>query len=120
MSAAAKPAAAPGAPPPRGSRLDELIDAVRSGDEAAVSATLALGGVDVNGRSGLGSTPLVAAAESGNVAMLRLLLQVGGWGCCWPAWEGSLAHLTAHGRAAPLLGLHGVCRGLLQRVQGVN
>lgn len=84
MSAAPKPGAATAAaaaatsgPPPRGSsRLDELIEAVRSGDEAAVAATLALGGVDVNARSGLGSTPLVAAAESGNVALLRLLLQV--------------------------------------------
>ena len=73
---AAAPAATSGLPPRGSSRLDELIEAVRSGDEAAVAATLALGGVDVNARSGLGSTPLVAAAESGNVALLRLLLQV--------------------------------------------
>ena len=54
---------------------EELVEASRSNDDTAVLAILALGGINVDCRSTLGVTPLIAAAESGNAGTLRLLLQ---------------------------------------------
>ena len=53
---------------------EELVEASRSNDDTALSAILALGGVNVNCRSTLGVTPLIAASESGNAGTLRLRL----------------------------------------------
>jgi ankyrin repeat protein len=57
------------------SRHDELVEACRANDETAVGAILTIGGIDVNCKSSLGVTPLVAAAEGGNIELVKLLLQ---------------------------------------------
>ena len=52
-----------------------LIDAVKSGDAAAVRAVVTRGGTDVNQDSGDGSTALHWAAHQGDVAIADLLLK---------------------------------------------
>jgi ankyrin repeat protein len=59
-----------------GSLNEALHIAVRSGNLNEVNKLLA-SGVDVNARDGLGSTPLLDAAWSGNADMARVLLQHG-------------------------------------------
>ena len=56
----------------KSSKAEALIEAVLSNDETSVSTICSLGD-DVDGIA-LGVTPLIAAAESGFVSILRLLL----------------------------------------------
>ncbi|GAX80422.1 hypothetical protein CEUSTIGMA_g7861.t1 [Chlamydomonas eustigma] len=60
---------------PKNSRHDEIVEACRANDETALGAILTIGGIDINCKNSLGLTPLVAAAEGGNVELVRLLLQ---------------------------------------------
>lgn len=53
-------------------KSERLIEAIRSNDEAGVSTVCALGD-DVDGIA-FGGTPLISAAESGFISILRLLL----------------------------------------------
>ena len=55
---------------------EELHMAVRSGHVSEVSKLLA-SGADANARDGMGSTPLIDAAWSGNVEIARVLLEHG-------------------------------------------
>jgi ankyrin repeat protein len=52
-----------------------LLEAVQSGDIAAVRALLD-GGADVNGRVVGDGTPLIVAARHGNEPLVRLLIDV--------------------------------------------
>jgi hypothetical protein len=72
------PAPVPAATPtPQQQKLnDELYDAVRKGDVAAVKATLDKG-ADVNAKFRYGATALFKAAERGNADIVKLLIERG-------------------------------------------
>lgn len=57
-------------------RTDRLMQAIQSGDVAAVEVVLA-GDVDVNASTSTGTTPLISAAEYGQLEIVRSLLRRG-------------------------------------------
>ena len=62
--------------PALANRGDQLLDAARSDDRAAVSMALKQG-ADVNAREEDGTTPLAWAANRGNLAVAEMLLGAG-------------------------------------------
>ena len=65
-----------GAPNPKQALNDELFEAVRKGDVAAVTSALDRG-AEVNAKFRYGSTALFKAAERGNAPIVKLLLDRG-------------------------------------------
>jgi hypothetical protein len=80
---------------PAGTREDDLLQAVRAGDVAAVKALLDQG-VAVDTKFRYDRTPLSFAADRGNVELVKLLLDRG----ANPDAEDTFYHLTPLGSAA--------------------